>query len=77
MGNSNFSDPPNVANECLLEKLEKENSFLRENLQNRNIIIKILIENITDLNKKIIPQSFSYNQNFAENLNKDVDTKYS
>ena len=53
MGNSNSSDPPNnVGHECLIEKLEKENRFLREDLQNKNITIKILTENITDLNKK-------------------------
>ena len=53
MGNNNPSDPSNaVANERLLKKLEKENSFWREDLQNENIIFKTLIENITDLNKK-------------------------
>lgn len=30
MGNSNSSDPPNIANERLLEKLEKENGYLKE-----------------------------------------------
>ena len=41
MANSNSSDPPSdVANECLLKKLEKE-QFLRVDLQNKNIIVKI------------------------------------
>ena len=57
MENSNFSDPLNtVANERLLEKLEKENTFLRDDLQNKNI--EILNESITGLSKKIITQSF-------------------
>ena len=55
----------------MLEKLEKENSFLRKNLQDKNI--KILLENIIGLIKKIITQSFSYNQNVKENSNKDGD----
>ena len=63
MGNNSSSDPANaVASDCLLEKSEKENSFLREDLRNKDVIIKTLIENITDLNKKIITQSLSYNQ---------------
>ena len=64
-----------VAKECL-QKIKKGNSFLREDLENKNFI-KILSENITDLNKKIIAQSFSCNQNIKENSSKDVDTKSS
>ena len=56
-------------------KIRKENSFLRENSQNKNI--KILIKNINYLNIKIITQSFSNNHNVMENSNKDVDTKFS
>ena len=64
VGNSKSPDPPSiVGNECLLEKLEKENRFSRENFQNKNIFIKTLI---TDLNKKINTQSFSYNQYVTE-----------
>ena len=49
--NSNSSDPPNAgANERLLEKLEKENSLLRKDLQNKDVIVKTLIEKTTDLN---------------------------
>ena len=59
----------------LTRKIRKENSFLRENSQNKNI--KILIKNINYLNKKIITQSFSNNHNVMENSNKDVDTKFS
>ena len=59
-----------------LQKIKKRNSFLREDLENKNFI-KILSENITDLNKKIIAQSFSCNQNIKENSSKDVDTKSS
>ena len=59
----------------LTRKIRKENSFLRENSQNKNI--KILIKNINYLNKKIITQSFSDNHNVMENSNKDVDTKFS
>ena len=59
-----------------LQKIKKGNSFLREDLENKNFI-KILSENITDLNKKIIAQSFSCNQNIKENSSKDVDTKSS
>ena len=44
MGNSNSSDPPSDgSNECLLEKLEKDNIFVREDLQNINVIIRTLI----------------------------------
>ena len=76
MGNSNSSDPPDaVVNEHLLKKLEKENSFLREDLWNKNVMIKTLIKNISDLNKEIIIYSFSYNQYVTENSIKDVDTK--
>ena len=75
MENRNSSDPANAeANELLLKKLEKKNNFLREDSHKK---IKILIENITDLNKKIITQIFSYNQNNAEYSNKDVVTKSS
>ena len=44
-----------------------------------NIFIDVIsfIENVADLNKKIITQSFSYNQYVTENSNKDVDTKFS
>ena len=56
-------------------KLEKENTFLRDDLQNKNI--EILIESITDLSKKIITQSFPYNQNGKGNWNNDRDTKSS
>ena len=63
-----------TTNELLLKKLEKKNNFLREDSNKK---IKILIENITDLNKKIITQIFSYNQNNAEYSNKDVVTKSS
>ena len=59
----------------LTRKIRKENSFLRENSQNKNI--KILIKNINYLNIKIITQSFSNNHNVMENSNKDVDTKFS
>ena len=59
----------------LTRKIRKENSFLRENSQNKNI--KILIKNINYMNKKIITQSFSNNHNVMENSNKDVDTKFS
>ena len=59
----------------LTRKIRKENSFLRENSQNKNI--KIIIKNINYLNKKIITQSFSNNHNVMENSNKDVDTKFS
>ena len=59
-----------------LQKIKKGNSFLREDLENKTFI-KILSENITDLNKKIIAQSFSCNQNIKENSSKDVDTKSS
>ena len=59
-----------------LQKIKKGNSFLREDLENKNFI-KIISENITDLNKKIIAQSFSCNQNIKENSSKDVDTKSS
>ena len=44
MGNSNSSDPPSDrSNECLLEKLEKDNIFVREDLQNIDVIIRTLI----------------------------------
>ena len=56
-----------------LQKIKKGNS---EDLENKNFI-KILSENITDLNKKIIAQSFSCNQNIKENSSKDVDKKSS
>ena len=59
----------------LTRKIRKENSFLRENSQNKNI--KIIIKNINYLNKKIITQSFSNNHNVMENSNKGVDTKFS
>ena len=50
MGNSNSSDPPDAeVNEHLLKKLEKENSFLREDLWNKNVMIKTLIKNINYL----------------------------
>ena len=74
MGNNSSSDPV-VARDCLLEKLEKENSFLKGDLRNKDVIIQTCIENITDLNEKIISQSFSYNQYVTENPNKDVDIK--
>ena len=74
MGNNSSSDPA-VARDCLLEKLEKESSFLKGDLRNKDVIIQTCIENITDLNEKIISQSFSYNQYVTENPNKDVDIK--
>ena len=47
-------------------------------MRNKEIIIKkTLIENTTDLNKKIITETFCYNQYVMENSNKDVDTKSS
>ena len=53
VGNSNSLDSPNaMANELLIEKLEKENSFLREDFRNKVVIIKTLIENITIWIKK-------------------------
>lgn len=36
-----------------------------------------MIENIKDLNKKVITRSFSYNENVTKDLNKDVDLKFS
>ena len=41
-------------------------------MRNKDVIIETFIENVTDLNKKIITQNFSYNQYV-----KDVDTKFS
>ena len=44
-------------------------------MRNKDVIIKNLIESITDSNKKRIAQSFSYNQYVTENSNKDINTK--
>ena len=61
--------------------MEKEISFLKEDLRNKdvNIFIDVIrfVENVADLNKKIITQSFSYNQYVTENSNKDLYTKFS
>lgn len=55
----------------------RKDKLLREDLRNKNIITKIMIENIKDLNKKVITRSFSYNENVTKDLNKDVDLKFS
>ena len=55
-----------MASERLLKKIRSGKQFLRENLRNKDVIIITFIENITDLNKKLITQSFSYNQHDAE-----------
>lgn len=55
----------------------RKDKLLREDLRNKNIITKIMIKNIKDLNKKVITRSFSYNENVTKDLNKDVDLKFS
>lgn len=55
----------------------RKDKLLREDLRNKNIITKIMIENIKNLNKKVITRSFSYNENVTKDLNKDVDLKFS